>query len=202
MGRDEIEGVEALLRAEIEATQKVLTSQESPDPSPGAHCILCEGRASCPAYRQAYDLKQQINTPDEAAKLYKQWKVGKVRMDATEKLLKFWIDTHQPINLGNEEYGPHTENSIKYNDVKKIIEILTAAGVPMGAIYDILSITNTNVKNIIKKFKLNKEIQNSINNIASTTTITKYKAKKIKNADDDNDEYNFEEEENEETRYL
>jgi hypothetical protein len=199
MGREEIEGVETLLRAEIEATQEVLAQQESPVPSPGAHCILCEGRASCPAYRQAFDLRQQITTPDEAAKLYRQWRLGKVRMDASEELLKFWINTHGPIQVNGEEYGLHPENTTKYNDTKKMIDILTTAGVPMGAIHDALSITSTNVKNIIKRFKLSKEVQKSIEAIAIVTTSTKYKAKKIKGVEDED---NFDEDEELETRYL
>ena len=81
-----------------------------------------------------------------------------------------------------------------------MIEILTSAGVPMGAIYDALSITNTNVKSIIKKFKISKEIQKSIDDLATVTMTTKYKAKKIKG--DEDVEMIDEDEDDSDTRYL
>ena len=185
MYREDMPEVEDQIRAEVESLNAVLALEEPPEPCAGPHCVLCSGRANCSAYKNAFDLNQRIDTLQGAEALYRQFRVGKVRLEAIEATLKMWISENTPIQIRGEVYGPVPENEVKYPDTGKLIETLKEAGVPLGSIYDSVSMSNTVVKGIIKKFKLPAGVQEKIDKLAVKGTITKFKAKKVKVADDD-----------------
>jgi hypothetical protein len=185
MGRDCIDELECEIRPEIEDFYKLIAETEPPEASPGGHCILCEARARCEAYCNAYSFDQRIDNAEDAVNVYKRWRIAQIKAEAAEAVLKEWINQNSPIRFDGEEYGPKAENSIKYNDIGKLLNIFEGAGVPIGAIHDALTINNTKVKGIIKRFKLSSEIQKKIDAVASKGKTTKFKLSKVEYKDTD-----------------
>lgn len=177
--REEMPELEIQIKEEVENLNQLLSLNERPDPSAGDHCILCENRANCSAYKNAFDVDEQINNEEDAIKLYQHFKLAKMKVKNMENALKLWIDTNNPIRLKYEEYGPQISEKIEFEDLQKVIEVLTKAGVPIGTIYDKLNLSNTKMKEIIKKFKLSDEIKDKITQISKTSKVTKFATKKI-----------------------
>jgi hypothetical protein len=187
--REELETLEPLIQSEVEALISLLNEEEPPEPSAGDHCILCESRANCPAYKNAFVEIEQITSENEAKILYGAYKLAKIRVSNMEKILKLWIETNQNIRLKYEEYGPKEYEKIEFNDTKKLIELLQGAGVAEGAIFDELNMSNTKVKKLCKKFKLSDDKQKELEKIASKSKYTKYTTIKLSDeTDEDEDE--------------
>lgn len=186
--RDELETLEPLIKNEVEALMELLREENPPEPSAGDHCVLCESRANCPAYKNAFEEIEQVYSKEDAIKLYGHYKLAVMRVKHMEKILKFWVDNNEKIKLRYEEYGPKEYEKIEYDDTKKLMELLQGAGVSEGAIFDELNMSNTKVKKLVKKFKLSKDEQEEIDKIASKSKYTKYTTIKLSDELDDDDD--------------
>lgn len=186
--RDELETLEPLIVAEIEALGSLLSEEKPPEPSAGDHCVLCEARANCPAYKNAFVEVEQIYSEDDAKRLYGAYKLASLRVKNMEKILKLWIESNQNIRLKYEEYGPKDYDKIEYEDTLRLVAILKEAGVSEGAIYDELNMSNTKVKKLIKKFKLSEDKQKDLDKIASKSKYTKYTTIKLSDEIDEDDD--------------
>ena len=98
--RDELETLEPLIKAEVEALMELLSEETAPEPSAGDHCVLCESRANCPAYKNAFEEIEQIHSKEDAINLYGHYKLAVMRVKHMEKILKFWIDNNENIVEG------------------------------------------------------------------------------------------------------
>jgi len=190
MSREELEDVHLRIREEIARFQEVMAEKEQPEPCAGAHCVLCENKGHCPAYKNAYHAEDQINDVEDAKRVYQNMRLCGVRAKELETSLKTWIDQNGNVTLKYEEYGPQPYEKTEFNDLAKLIELLKNAGVPLGAIYEQMSLSKTGLDKILKKAKLQKDatLKASIDGIASTSPYTKFMSKKIGEKEQDGDE--------------
>jgi hypothetical protein len=181
--REELDTLAPMIVEEIEALNNLLSQENPPEPSAGGHCILCESRATCPAYKNAFAKIEQINTEEDAVKLFGAYKLASIRIKNMEEILKLWIDNNSPIKFKDEQYGPQSYDKIEFEDTLKLIDILKEAEVPEGAIFEQLNMSNTKVKKIVKKFKLSEDIQKKIAKIATNSQYTKFNSIKLTEED-------------------
>ena len=181
MTREELPEVHLRIAAEIEAFNEVMAEKEQPEPCAGAHCVLCENKGHCPAYKNAYHAEDQINNVEDAKRVYQNMRLCGVRAKELETSLKAWINQNSNVTLKYEEYGPQAYEKVEFNDLVQLINVLCDAGIPLGAIYEQMSMSKTGVDKLLKKAKLHKDanLQASITKIASTSPYTKFMSKKI-----------------------
>lgn len=183
MTREDMETVGPLIMAEVEALQSLLSEINPPEPSAGGHCILCESRATCPAYNNAFAKVEQVHCAEDVERLFRAYKLASIRVKNMEEILKIWVDNNGPIKFKDEEYGPKSYDKVEYEDTLKLIEVLKEAGVPEGAIFEELNMSNTKVKKLSKKFKLKDGNIKDLAKIASNSKYTKYVAIKLTEED-------------------
>lgn len=186
---DDIADLESEIKNEIEALYNLINSDEAPDPTPGGYCQLCPIGGKCKAYKNAFDDVERVENEDDAKALYEHYLLGKMRVKRMEDLLKFYIENNGPIRLKHEEYGPKVYDKIEFTDNKKLIQFLfKECKVPEEAIYEtLMSISNTNLKKIIKKFKL-KNFEEKIYALAEKSQYTKMVSQKIEEEPDSEDD--------------
>lgn len=188
INREELPELKAQIKEEVDALDALLKSSERPEPCAGGHCVLCENRAQCPAYHNAFTIDEQIYSKEDAIKLYQHYKLAKLKVNNMEETLKLWINENGPVRMKYEEYGPQISPKVEYKDLQQVIKIMEEAGVPIGAIYDKLSLSNTKVKEISKKFKLSDTTKQAIDKLAKISQITKYATKKIEEESSEDEE--------------
>lgn len=177
--RDALEETKIRIQEEVNELENLLNEEDPPLASPGGHCVLCQNKAHCESYQNAFDNILRIESEEDAINLYQKYIVAKLKISDIEKTLKKWIDDNKPIKLKNEEYGPKKYDKFEYEDTLKVIEILKKAGVPDGAIYDKLSFSNTDITKLGSAFKLSKEVKESIQKVATKSAYTKFISQKI-----------------------
>lgn len=177
--RENLEDLEKEIVKEIGEYYKLIAEEEEPDGEPSGFCILCPIKGMCNEYKHAYDEIERVDSEEDAIKLFRQYQICGIRRKQMEEMLKFYIDHNSPIRFKDEEYGPVTNKDIKYESPQKTIEVIKSFGIEGSSIYNVVNITSTNIKKFIKKFKLNKEQIDKIEQTAKITQSTKYKVIKI-----------------------
>ncbi len=176
--RESLEALEDEIRAECETFEALVSEPVPPDPTPSGFCMLCPIRGKCKAYDNAFADFEQIETEDDAKELYQQLVLAKHKTKSMEEMLKWWIDHNHALEFKYETYGPQVYEETKFKDPQRLFEILTEAQVPIGAVYETISVSKTNVEKLIKKFKLGKDLQAKIYSVAIKGKVTKFVSKK------------------------
>ena len=122
--RDELPELEAQIKNEIEFLKELLALEEEPEAYPSAYCMLCPNTGHCSAYKNAFTDIEQVQSPEDALKLYQHYQLAKVQVKRMEEILKFYVDNNEPIKLEHETWGPVTHPKIEYPDTKKLISVL------------------------------------------------------------------------------
>ena len=186
--RDDLENLEKELKEEIEAYYYLVALENPPEANPGSICILCENKGNCEAYKNAFSIDERMENSEDASDLLGSYKIAKLKLAGVEKMLRAWVEANGPIINNKDVYGPNEENKTEYNDIQKLIELLRKNEIPVGAIYDAVKLSNTEVKKLIKKFKLSKDAQADILKLAILSKKTKWKITKLEEEDQEENE--------------
>lgn len=184
---ESLEAIENQLRAECNEYEELTKLTEPPEATPSSFCMLCPVSGTCKAYQNAFDDFEKISDVESAKKLYQQLLLGKNKIKTMETQLKWWIEHNTPLEFKNETYGPQVYESTKFEDPRKLINILTEVKIPEGAIDDVITIGKGDVDKIIKRFKLEKKDQEKILSVATKGKTTKFVAKKKEEEKSDED---------------
>lgn len=176
--RDDLPAIEAQLKSECEDYYNLMNEKNPPDANPGGHCLLCGNRGNCPKYKNAFSLDERIESDKDATRLLGEYKLAQIKLKQVETILKSRVEHFGPISNGRDEYGPVAENSTSIPDPKKLIDTLISFEIPEGAIYEAVSISATEYKKLVRKFKMTEIQKKELEKLVILGKKTKFKSYK------------------------
>lgn len=151
------------------------------NPILGSHCSHCGYALShCPLFKDE-NLREVFPIDiDSAMRSAEQLYIYEKKVKFLRKMLKEWSDSNEiGLTVGDMDLDFHEQTEKKIKDSKKTIDSLVGLGIPEKSIYEELSLSQTDVKRILKKHHLRKVSSIFVKDNFDDKSKTVFKFKKI-----------------------
>jgi len=171
-----------ILQEEVTGYINAIETEEKFDPTPGRYCYYCEYYQSCQAYQESINNNAAVPaviTRDRAVSLEGERILLNKRISDIETALRDYTAVAGPIETPDGYRGWFAKSKADLSPiVRQIIDILLSHGIPKEALFDIISMSQSDIKGLLKKYSLGKVWKVDIEPIIPKVESTEWGMKK------------------------